>query len=235
MLPFWKIEDCRLGKLFWCLWMPGMASYFMMGLTSNDAAKSTLGMYSCFIFSLVIMNRYREDECQKSETFLVSAIKAAMFLTVIMEIVFFYTSTFMAGKLEDNHVRIATGIRAGLYAREEDARYSSIEEWINTQVQEGDSSIMVNASEMNGIYISSGLRSATYFFTWTPYLKNPDGSCDWSDTYLYWNRVSGKPDLILDEDVYGADKEFTALIDREYQFAGEHLDAVLYRRKPRDE
>lgn len=221
-----KKSNFYLNVLFSLLFISSIFGYFLTGLTSNDSYKSVFGFFTSYVLVFVLLGYYRKISINHKQKLFFHFV---MIFIVFTECIYFLSNTFMADRVRDNSHYIDYGVRKGIYVRNVDKRYAEIEIWVKSNLIKTDQSILVTSCELNSIYLTKDINAASYLFGWVPYQRVNTNQISWDATKYYWKKISGKPSVIIDEDMYRESSIFKEIIDTYYKKIDEFDNVSFYR------
>lgn len=238
-----KVKTVLL-ELFYIMWIPCGGSYILIGFTSNNGGyKSPLGMYSGFIFCIIVMGILFQnilmDKYDKSNSYLVFS---CLNVVTVSMVVLFILNTFWYGNVQESTYKFKSGIFKGLYGQVEDKKLEKqemqLKDIVNSENQylsQGNGEkhnlgILCVGSDLLSVYLYTDLRPATFFFAWDPYLLVNERQ-DWSPTKKYWQTISGYPDFLLISDAEEIDEDFWLFLKDLYKYCTNIEDASVWIKK----
>lgn len=201
-------EHKKIGSKFLLyLWFPSIISFFMVGFTAlGGGAKSAFGVYTGAVAGLLMIGlnimeiaEYLQEN-KKTYKIVYFLTEFCLCVICISNIRMFYLNGFENQSMSEAKYKVETGIFQGIYTKEEDKIYEEIEKSVWRYVTSDDKSIFF-ADKLQCGYLFTNLIPATPYI-WDNYImENPNGN-EWDILQLYFDTVTGYPDIIVCREEY---------------------------------
>jgi hypothetical protein len=180
-------EKQHADQIFSILWVPSLLAFCAITLTAlgNANTKGMVGLYCgalCgFLFYLMVIRLILRNLSVSASKFLLSLAGLAL---LFGEVLLYCASSYRSAHALQCDYVMKTGVCKGIVTVQADASYETLEKELDSLIVPSDRTILT-LDRAAYIYLMSDLKMAA---------PTPGG---WSETYEYWDQVSGMPDIIV--------------------------------------
>ena len=208
-----------------------IAGFLCVGYTSDSGALKAFegivfGIVASLVIDAVVLGNIEFKPAKTISGWLILSV-------AIFQLVTFYTHSFFYDNYINCNYLSITGPYKGIKTVHNDAFYDRLNVFYSDNKLAEDKKVVVTDVKLLPFYLYDGVVQATFEFSWMPYVVVDDQQ-DWTLSKLYWNRVSGKPDLIICSEDKPVDGDFRSEFISEYSLVAELDDIKMYRRHRED-
>lgn len=230
MLILFDEKEFEKSKVFLVfLWIPSFLAYASFALTALYSAKAIKGCYIGGICCVILISMWLSNNDVKLKNNIY--LKCILLVVVYFNLYWGYVNTYYSDKPLANSSHITKGIFKGIRVTESNKNLGNIEEKIKGLISEDDRSIYFGKNLEYGYLISDLIPATPNLWNYYEFNGNAYDQKAYNELILkYFNKVSGKPDIIVLNRKNYIEPKIDELIKNEYYIVDEFYDITVYRR-----
>lgn len=214
-------ERRKSDTMFYVLWLPSILAFCAITLTSVGEIniKGLLGLYCgglCGFLSLLFTIRVVLKKLSISASKLIISCSALAILAC--EVLLYWANPYRSERAFRCNYVMQSGVCKGIITVPADLSFETLEKELNSLIVQRDRTIL-SLDRAAYLYLMTDLIMAT---------PTPDA---WMEDYMYWEQVTGKPDIILclPDRLNEKSETIRNILEKEYTLIGTAGDFSVYR------